>query len=350
MKEKALKESSNGRPLEDMQTVLVAQRYFIERRTKRDIAQELGLSRFKVARLIESSLKSGLVRIEINKPAEVDVELSSDLRSKYSLNNSLVLDVPDLPSHATREHLGALGASFIGELLEPSDVIGIAWGRTLNVVAGALPMLPSSSVVQIVGGMPYLDTSLDSSDLVRRVAARTGGDVYPLLAPLLLQEAEAAATLRREPTVRRTLQMFSRLNKAIVGIGSWDPPSSRLLEVLSEEDRSRALQLGVQADICALMFRPDGSLVENGFAPRSISIGLDELRAVPEVIAVAGGTDKARAIHAVLRSGIVSTLVTDGGAARVLLEPSLTPGRASSAAKPPPRQSGSKGSSDVTDR
>jgi DNA-binding transcriptional regulator LsrR (DeoR family) len=43
------------------------------------------------------------------------------------------------------------------------------------------------------------------------------------------------------------------------------------------------------------------------------------LRRVPEVVAVAGGIRKATAIGAVLRSGLVTSLVTDTAAAEHLL-------------------------------
>jgi DNA-binding transcriptional regulator LsrR (DeoR family) len=41
------------RPLQRIQATTVARRYFIERQTKSRIAEDLAISRFKVARLIE---------------------------------------------------------------------------------------------------------------------------------------------------------------------------------------------------------------------------------------------------------------------------------------------------------
>ena len=43
----------------------VARRYYLEGASKSDIATELGLSRFKVARLLEGARASGIVRIEL---------------------------------------------------------------------------------------------------------------------------------------------------------------------------------------------------------------------------------------------------------------------------------------------
>ena len=57
-------------------TASVARRYYLDGRSKVEIAEEFALSRFKVARLLEDARSSGLVRIEIGHPGVVDVELS----------------------------------------------------------------------------------------------------------------------------------------------------------------------------------------------------------------------------------------------------------------------------------
>ena len=43
----------------------VARSYYLDGRSKSDIAAELNISRFRVARLLEASRQSGLVRIVI---------------------------------------------------------------------------------------------------------------------------------------------------------------------------------------------------------------------------------------------------------------------------------------------
>jgi DNA-binding transcriptional regulator LsrR (DeoR family) len=50
-----------------------------------------------------------------------------------------------------------------------------------------------------------------------------------------------------------------------------------------------------------------------------IAITPDQLRAVPDVVAIAGGAQKAPAILATLRSGLIHQLITDEEAARLLL-------------------------------
>ena len=60
---------------------------------------------------------------------------------------------------------------------------------------------------------------------------------------------------------------------------------------------------------------------------RSIAITAEQLRRVPEVIAVAGGPSKSAAIRAVLAGGFITSLVTDSAAAGALLEGVARPTR-----------------------
>jgi len=159
----------------------------------------------------------------------------------------------------------------------------------------------------------------DSVETVRAVAAASGGPVFPIYAPLVLDDPETAAAIRRQPHIAEALRRFDLLTKAIVAIGSWNPPNSQLREALSPADRSSLERLHVRAEICATLLDDAGKTLAPEFAERSIAISGAQLKRVPEVIAVAGGRSKAEAVRAVLRAGLVTSLVTDTSVARALL-------------------------------
>ena len=73
----------------------MARRYYLDGRSKVEIAEEFALSRFKVARLLDDARTSGLVRIEIGHPGVVDVELSARLMDALGLTHCVVTDTPD---------------------------------------------------------------------------------------------------------------------------------------------------------------------------------------------------------------------------------------------------------------
>ena len=57
--------------------------------SKTEIADEYRLSRFKIARLLETARSQGLVRIEISHPGTIDVELSVCFGKPSGLNMPL---------------------------------------------------------------------------------------------------------------------------------------------------------------------------------------------------------------------------------------------------------------------
>src|SRR5690348_17353674 len=75
-------------PDELFQRATIARRYYLEGRTRVEIAEEFGLSRFKIARLLEDAVESGMVEIKIHDPGSVDVEMSHALQRRYSLQHA----------------------------------------------------------------------------------------------------------------------------------------------------------------------------------------------------------------------------------------------------------------------
>jgi DNA-binding transcriptional regulator LsrR (DeoR family) len=301
-------------------TVLAARRYFIDGASKSEIAQELGISRFKVARLLDAARRDGIVRIEIGAPPEIDIKLSSELAARYGLRDALVVRPIDGPDEFRRAQLGRACAELLTQTLEANDVLGISWGRTLHSMVGHLTKLPGCTVVQIVGSVPTLELDVNSMELVRRVGDCAGGPVYPLPVPLLVESPEMAAALRGDPHIHKTIAMFDRLTKAVVGIGAWTASGSTVRAALPEELAADLDAAGAVADICSTVLDSNGCQVRaDGFPSRVIAISPDQLRAVPDVVAIAGGAAKATAILAALRSGLIHRLITDEEAARQLL-------------------------------
>ena len=306
--------------LQVVTTVLAARRYFIDGASKSEIAQELGVSRFKVARLLDYARREGIVRIEIGAPPEIDVELSIQVAARYGLRDALVVRTMDGPDDFNRDQLGRACAELLAQTLEADDVLGISWGRTLHAMVGHLSRLPACTVVQIVGSVPAVELDVNSMEVVRRLADCAGGPVYPLPVPLLVDSREMAVALRGDPNVHKTIAMFDQLTRAVVGIGAWTSTGSSIRAALPEGVATELDSAGAVADICSNLLDADGREIRAGGLPdRLIAINPDQLRAVPEVVAIAGGASKAAAILSALRSGLIHQLITDDAAARLLL-------------------------------
>ena len=219
-----------------------------------------------------------------------------------------------------RSQLGVAAAGLLAELVVPGDTLGIGWGRTLDAMAAALSSLAPCTVVQLTGAAGTLDVSEESVEIVRRVARLSGGAAYPIYAPLVVDTAETAAALRRQPHVAEALRRFDGLTKVVTAVGTWDPPNSRLRSALSEAERDLLQRQGAAAEVCTTLWDDEGRALSGDFAERTIAIRPDQLRRVPEVIAVGGGRSKLPALRGFMASGVVTSLVTDTATARALIE------------------------------
>jgi len=76
----------------------------------------------------------------------------------------------------------------------------------------------------------------------------------------------------------------------------------------------------VAGEVLANVIDVSGRPVAQEFSERALSITLDQLRTVPDVILVASGARRHRAILACLRAGLTDTLITDSQTAQFLLE------------------------------
>jgi DNA-binding transcriptional regulator LsrR (DeoR family) len=314
-------------PAELMQAAAMARRFYLEGKSKIQIADEFGVSRFKVARVLESAVEHDLVRIEIRVPAELDAERSDALRARFGLRHVVVAESPSDTVEDTPdpEHLGEVAADLLGELVAEGDVLGLAWGRSTIHMAAALRELPPCTVVQLTGVYDAGAAERGSVEAVRRAAAVSGGEAHPIYAPMLLPDPATAATLRAQPSIAAAFEYFDKVTIAAVSIGTWEAGISAVHDMLGKEEREHYASLGVAAEMSAHLFAADGRRVGRDLGERCITVEAERLRRIPEVVAIAGGRRKADAIGAVLRSGLVTSLVTDTAAADVLL--TQTPGR-----------------------
>jgi DNA-binding transcriptional regulator LsrR (DeoR family) len=298
----------------------VARRYYLDGRSKVEIAEEFGLSRFKVARLIEVARTSGLVRIEIGHRGLIDVDLSARVRSRFGLQHAVVVDTREDDAESVRKHLGQVAAELLAEVVGPEDVLGVAWSRSVGAMAGALPRLAAVPVVQLTGAISMPDGDGSSIDVVRDVARAAGGPAYVFYAPFTVPDAATARTLRRQREVALAFDQLPRVTRAVVGVGLWAPGQSTLHDSASDADRRELRRLGVCAEVSGVFLSADGEPLWTGLSERLIGIDAEQMRAIAEVVVIAYGLAKLPAARAALRSGLVGGLVTHTSLAEALLE------------------------------
>jgi DNA-binding transcriptional regulator LsrR (DeoR family) len=309
-----------GGPAHLVLTAAVARRYYLDGRSKVEIAEEFALSRFKVARLLDDARASGLVRIEIGHPGTIDVDLSSQLMRALGLTHCVVTDTPEDDPASLREHLGAACAELLSEVVTPDDVLGLSWARSVSAMATALRSLATVPVVQLTGALARPGVDDSSIELVREVARVSGGPAYFFYAPMAVADAATARALRRQPEVARAFSRIDSVTIALAGVGAWTAEQSTLYDATGEAERSALAEQGVCAEVSGVLVDAAGAPVRSSLTDRMIGITAAQMRAVREVIAIVYGTAKVDAVLAAVRGGLVNSLVTHSTLATALIE------------------------------
>jgi len=307
-------------PAQLVLTASIARRYYLDGRSKVEIAEEFALSRFKVARLLDDARSSGLVRIEIGHPGVVDVELSARLMEALGLTHCVVTDTPDDHPATLREHLGTAAAELLSEIVTPEDVLGLSWARSVSAMAGVLRVLAPVPVVQLTGALARPGADDSSIELVREVARVAGGAAYFFYAPMAVPDPATARALRGQPEVARAFGLIGSVTKAVAGVGAWEPEQSTLYDATSEPERVELREAGVCAEVSGVLIDDEGHPVTAPLTERMIGITAAQMRAIPEVIGIVYGLAKARAVLAAVRGGYVDSLVTHSTLAAALID------------------------------
>ncbi|QZY52957.1 sugar-binding transcriptional regulator [Leucobacter tenebrionis] len=287
----------------------VARLFYLDDRSKVQISESLGVSRFKVARLLDLALNEGIVTISIDDGGMLDEALSERAGEVLGLERVTAVSAFGTLDEV-RGTVGREAARLLSTTLRDGETLGMGWGRALGSTAEAIESLPQVSVVQMTGATE-MTRHLSPVEVVRRIGNHSGGDMLPLFAPLVADDEETAEVFRRQSDIARVLDHHRDVTTAVMAVGSWNPPSSQLYNSLSPEARQELLAQGAVAEIGVTLLDRDGGEVASDFAKRCIAVTTERLRAIPRVIAVAAGTEKATAVVALARSRLISELVVD---------------------------------------
>lgn len=295
----------------------IAQAYYVDGYTQLEIAKRFGLSRPKVSRLLHQAREVHVVNISLVPPGGGAADLEHDLEAAYGLEEVVLVEVdrPDEAELVARD-LGPVAAECLLRCLTRSSVVAMAWGRTLWATVAAIPerTMPDVTLVQLTGGLGPVDALEHSTELIRRAAQKLNAKMRLLPAPGIVSTHEAARALCQDHQVSEVLKLAARADIAVVGLGVPTPDSVLLKDgtILTADDLRLLKSNGAVGDIALRYIDAQGRAVPlETLNRRIIGLALDQIRRIPRVIGVGGGTAKHEVVTAGLRSGLLDVLVTD---------------------------------------
>jgi lsr operon transcriptional repressor len=294
--------------------------YYKDGLTQAEIARRLEVSRPTVGRLLDTAREQAIVRFEISTDHLASFELSKRLRARFNLADAIVVPRVSLDSEErqTNQRLAEAAAGYLGRFLAPGAVIGVGWGDTVMRVLVALTResLTGVTIGAVAGGIEAY-----TREVTRSSSNGLTEHLRLIPAPLVASSAKIAEALREDDSVTSGLRLAESAVATLTGIGSNHPGASSIRAGLFTSDQVDTYrELGAVGDMLGEWFSADGEAVRGPGWDCRIGMSIDELRARPNVIGVAGGVEKVEAIAGALHGGYLDVLVTDEDVAERLLE------------------------------
>jgi DNA-binding transcriptional regulator LsrR (DeoR family) len=295
--------------------------YHVEGRTQSDIAQQLGVNRVMVVRLLADAKRRNEVRVTISAPLTELIALERAIETRFGISQVIVAPFSD-PDGDPVKVIAAAAGNFISGLMKSGMTVGVGWGRTLY---NTLPFITGVTledfrVISLLGGIAAA-RRFNPAEFAWQFAELFQAEGFLIPAPAVVDSIETKHALLERCGLSAIFEMADKLDVALLSVGEISTlTTSYRTGYISEADRRSLIETGAVGDILYNFIDAAGDLVAHEVNDRVISVKLSAIRRTPERVLISGGRDKLIAVRAALLTLMPTTLITDELTARFLLE------------------------------
>lgn len=303
--------------------IRIAKLYYYGHMTQEQIAQMMGMSRPKIARMLMEAEELGIVKITVHDPIFNYAEAAERLREHLGLK--LVTIVPSSGSlQDAKDNIGREASRFLEEQMTETIRIGISWGTTVSAFVNRIQTgraFPRAWVVQLVGGTYSQSMHMDGRELAKAMAMRLKCQFSVLQVPMFVHNPELRQLIMQEPETREHFGLVNSLDIAFVGIGSSNYKESVIYKAkYVDENEARQLYSPGLCDICGHQIDINGKERACFLTDRLIGISLEDLARTPMVVGMCAGNDRTVSILSGVHGGYIKGLIIDEIAALSLMQ------------------------------
>jgi DNA-binding transcriptional regulator LsrR (DeoR family) len=290
--------------------------YYREDKTQQDISELLGISRIRVIRLLDRAKQTGLVQIKIREEHNTRIQAEKQLIETCRLRDAFIIPTPaGAGTEEINDAIADAAAMYIGAKIQSDTFINIGYGDTTGKTLNNLAKLAENPIncISLTGGVSIYLPNTRSNVF--------NANLFLIPAPLVVSSREMVNAIREENSVKEIFRMVSLASFTIVGIGGMNDGATILQSgVLSKKDFLLLKMHGAVGDVLCHFIDREGKVIITPLEDRLVSISLDTLKKLPNVTAVAAGTQKREAIKGALALGYIDILVTNEDTAQWLME------------------------------
>jgi central glycolytic genes regulator len=246
----------------------------------------------------------------------IDV-MELELKHKLGIKKVVIVPGNSDESPMVKGELGKASAICMKKLLSGKNIIAVTGGSTMAAVAERLsPELTQKELLFVPARGGVGEDVQNQANTICSIMSRNTQSKHRVFYVPDQVSTDIYESLIREPDIHEVLKLIKSASMVLHGIGDAITMAERRKtnpEILRMLESSKAV-----GEAFGYYFNEQGEIVHKVL---TIGLQLEDLVGIPNVIAVAGGSSKAKAIKAYLKQAPTSTiLITDEGAARKLLK------------------------------
>ena len=242
--------------------------------------------------------------------------LEQELQRKLGIQRAIVVSGDSDESPWVKKELGRAAAVRMKTCLGEENIIAVTGGSTMAAVAEMLtPEFVGRNCLFVParGGIGE-NVKNQANTICATMADFTASRHQVLYVPEQVSE-EIYESFIKEPEINEVLSLIQSANMVLHGIGDAITMAER--RKTSETNLEKLQSAGAVGEAFGYYFNEVGDVVHK---VQTIGLQLEDLPSIANVLAVAGGASKAKAIAAYMKQAPEATiLITDEGAARQLI-------------------------------
>ena len=306
----------------DKLAINVAKLYYRSDFSQQKIAQELGVSRPSISRLLQYAKDKGYVSIQIVDPVEDMSIMEQRLKDKLHLKDVKIASSTINDEEEIKNYISIAAAQYLDGIIKDGDIIGVGWGTTLyNMSQALIPRsIKGSQVVQLEGGLSNSEWNNYSREILENFANSFNTVAQYLPLPVIFDNKATKEQVDKDRYIKRILELGRHANIALFSVGTVRPNALFFRLGYTDIQEQEKIQRNSVGDICSRFFDVEGRVCNRDLDERTVGITLSELRDKEYSIMISGGEGKINAIKAALKGRYANVLITDQFTGKALLE------------------------------
>lgn len=295
----------------------IASLYYESGNTQDEIARKVDMSRPMVSRALEKARNIGLVRISVLPPKKF-TDLSKTISKALGIKEIVIAPSSSSTGNERVDRINDItdsAAGYLERTITGGMNVGFGFGATIySTVRKLRNCKPADQdppvFVPLMGSIGSKRAEYQESVIVNHAANMLNARAYYYNVPVVrLDDHEAIRLISN--THNDIYEIWSKLDMAVIGLGSFANIRNYPMNNFSEDDYNYLISNGVKGDILGRFFNDHGYLAPVNLSSYYSGIRREDLNNVKNIVCICGGSEKVLPIIVAARNKFFDTLITD---------------------------------------